>query len=38
MGKHNKLVEKIKSRGNATVKLRDHPDQASELDNHLALK
>lgn len=37
MGKHNKLVEKIKNKGIATVNVRNNGDKSSELDKHLAL-
>lgn len=38
MGKHNKLVEKIKNRGEATISCRNKGDQATDLEKHLALK
>lgn len=37
MGKHNKLVKKIKNKGIATVNVRNNGDKSSELDKHLAL-
>ena len=38
MGRHNKFLSKLKKRGAATVNLRDRPNEANDLDKHLALK